>query len=98
MEQALSRPQRLWFYRGWENIARVAACYTASIIFIHPFFDGNKRTGWGTTLQFAGDNGFDLVCSQEDSYRMVLGFAASAKGETEESILAEFIYDHLFPL
>ena len=98
MEQALSRPQRLWFYRGWENIARVAACYTASIIFIHPFFDGNKRTGWGTALQFAGDNGFDLVCSQEDSYRMVLGFAASAKGETEESILAEFIYDHLFPL
>ena len=98
LEQTLSRPRRLWFYRGWANIAQVAACYTASVIFIHPFFDGNKRTGWGTALRLARSNGFELRCGREDAYEMVLGFAASEKGEAEESILAEFIYDHLFPL
>ena len=98
LEQAISRPQRVWLYKGWHNIARVAACYTASIVFIHPFFDGNKRTGWGTARHFARANGFELVCKPEDSYRMVLGYAASAKGDTEEAILAEFMYQHLFPL
>jgi len=98
LEQAISRPQRLWFYERWGNIARAAACYTASIVFIHPFFDGNKRTGWGTARQFVRANGFELVCGKEDAYQMVLDYAASAKGDTEESALAEFMYDHLFPL
>lgn len=98
LEQAVSRPQRLWFYKGWSNIARAAACYTASIVFIHPFFDGNKRTGWGTARQFVRTNGFELVCGEEDAYRMVLDYAASAKGDTEEEALAEFMYDYLFPL
>ena len=74
LEQAISRPQRLWFYKRWSNIARAAACYTASIVFIHPFFDGNKRTGWGTARQFVRANGFELVCSEEDSYQTVGGW------------------------
>ena len=77
--------------------ARLAACYTASIVFTHPFVDGNKRTGWGTANLFAMANGLKLVCSPEDSYQAVLGFAASPKGEHEEELLAEFMYDHLWP-
>lgn len=42
-------------------------------------------------MQFANDNGFDLLCSQRIAYEMVLEFAASEKGEAEESILAEFV-------
>ena len=81
-----------------ENLARIAACYTASIVFIHPFVDGNKRTAWGTANLFAMANGLELVCSPEHSYRAVLGFAASSKDKCQEDILAEFMYEHLFPL
>ena len=98
LEQAISRPQRLWFYREWRNVARVAACYTASIVFVHPFFDGNKRTGWGTARHFADMNGYELVSGPEDAYQAVLEFAGSAKGETEEENLANFMYHHLHPL
>ena len=97
LEQAITRPQRLWYYENMDNLARLAACYTASIVFIHPFVDGNKRTGWGTANVFARSNGLELVCDLEDSYRAVLGFAAGAKGESEEELLAEFMYDHLWP-
>lgn len=97
LEQAISRPRRLWFYKDWGNIVRAAACYTASIVFIHPFFDGNKRTGWVTARRFVRANGFELVCGEDDAYQAVLGFAASAKGEAEEEALAEFMYEHLFP-
>ncbi len=98
LHQALTRPERRWYYDGMDNLARIAACYTASIVFIHPFVDGNKRTGWGTARHFADINGLELVCNPEDSYRAVLGFAASSKGEHEEENLAEFIYEHLYPL
>ena len=57
----------------------------------------NKRTGWGTANLFAMANGLELVCSPEDSYQAVLGLAASPKGEHEEELLAEFMYDHLWP-
>ena len=98
LEQAISRPQRIWFYRQIREVARVAACYTASIIFIHPFFDGNKRTGWGTARLFARANGLDLRCAPEDSCQMVLEHAGSAKGEDQEDILAEFMFRNLYPL
>lgn len=97
LEQAITRPQRLRYYESMDNMARLAACHTASIVFIHPFVDGNKRTGWGTANLFAMANGLELVCSPEDSYQAVLGFAASPKGEHEEELLAEFMYDHLWP-
>ena len=61
------------------------------------FVDGNKRTGWGTARMFARRNGLELVCAPEDSYQAVLGFAAGPKGESEEELLAEFMYDHLWP-
>ncbi len=85
-------------YERTENLARLAACYTASIVFIHPFVDGNKRAGWGTARHFASLNGAELVCRPEDAYRAVLGFAASSKDECQEELLAEFLYEHLFPL
>ncbi|MCY4650481.1 MAG: type II toxin-antitoxin system death-on-curing family toxin [bacterium] len=97
LDQAITRPQRIWYYESMDNMARLADCYTASIVFIHPFVDGNKRTGWGTANLFATANGLELVCSPEDSYQAVLGFAASPKGEHEEELLAEFMDDHLWP-
>lgn len=97
LEQAITRPQRRWYYEGIESLARIAACYTASIVFIHPFVDGNKRTGWGTARMFTRRNGLELVCPTEDSYRAVLGFAASTKDEHQEELLAEFVYEHLWP-
>ena len=46
---------------------------------------------------FARRNGLELVCPSEDSYRAVLGFAASTKDEHQEELLAEFVYEHLGP-
>lgn len=56
LEQAITRPQRLWYYESMDNMALLAACYTASIVFIHPFVDGNKRTGWGSSPGETGWN------------------------------------------
>ena len=30
LHQALTRPERRWYYDGMDNLARIAACYTAS--------------------------------------------------------------------
>ena len=36
LDQAITRPQRIWYYESMANMARLAACCTASIVFIHP--------------------------------------------------------------
>ena len=86
-DQAISRPQRIRFYEQADDIPRLAACYMASIMGIHPFVDGNQRTGWGTALLFAKYNGWGFSCDQRLAYETVRGFAA---GQLDESHLIAF--------
>lgn len=90
-DQAISRPERIRFYEQIEDIPRLAACYAASIISMHPFLDGNQRTGWGTTVLFAKYNGWDISCDHRSSYEMVRGLAA---GRLKETHLVAFLRRH----
>lgn len=42
-----------------------AGAYLQSLIKNHPFEDGNKRTGYFSTMRFLAKNGYDLLASQK---------------------------------
>ncbi len=47
LEQAITRPQRRWYYEGIESLARIAACYTAS--------SSSSTRSWTATSGPAGE-------------------------------------------
>jgi len=51
LHQALTRPERRWYYDGMDNLARIAACYTAtfenpgSVCSANPKSEGHAHGG-----------------------------------------------------
>ena len=67
LESALARPQAS--YGGedlYPTIIDKAAALFHSLIFNHPFLDGNKRTTLGVTYEFLKQNGYRLEASQQE--------------------------------
>ena len=95
LEQAVFRPKLIQFYEDTNDIARLTACYAASIVQIHPFFDGNKRTGWGAANVFAMFNGWVLQCDTDVAASMMLGIASH---QLDEPQLADVMGNHLYHL
>ena len=63
----------------------MAAAYVAGIVLVHPFVDGNKRTGFVVGVLFLELNRHRFLVSEEDAAQAVLSLAA---GELEEEELA----------
>lgn len=95
LDQAVFRPRHIRFYEDTSDIARLTACYAASIVQIHPFFDGNKRTGWGTANLFAILNGWILACDADIAAWMMLGYASH---QLDEEHLTDLVGRHLHHL
>ena len=91
LESALARPRNKFTY-GETNIAALAAAYGFGIARNHPFVDGNKRTALAAMIVFLALNKFDLEAPQEAATAIVLGMAA---GEVTETVLADWIADHV---
>jgi death-on-curing protein len=78
LESALARPRQFEAYADQPDLAALAAAYTAGIIRNHPFFDGNKRTGFVVGVLFLEINGCDFTASEETAAQAVLDLAAGS--------------------
>ena len=56
-------------------VIRKAAFLLYNVIIIHPFVNGNKRTGYELTRAFLQLNGYDLRSNANDTYEFILQIA-----------------------
>ena len=66
----------------------MAAAYLFHLVSNHGFVDGNKRTGFATTLAFLELNQYRLDATEPDALEMVL---AVAKGQMPKAAVVEFV-------
>lgn len=83
LKSALARPHNHRVYAETRNIVALAAIYTAGIVRNHPFFDGNKRTGFVAGVLFLELNGYRFTASEEAAAQGVLHLAAGTFSEAE---------------
>lgn len=95
LESALGAPEASF---GGEllhpTVPEMAAAYLFHLVKIHPFVDGNKRTGLAVALGFLGMNGHWVEASEDEVVELVLGVA---EGRVPKAEVAEFIRQHLEP-
>lgn len=73
IESAIMRPQTTFGGKDlYPSVFEKAAAMMHSLIFNHPFQDGNKRTGTVSALVFLKLNDYDLVVSQEQLFQSAL--------------------------
>ena len=82
LQSALARPRQLYAYADNPNLINMAAAYTAGILRNHPFFDGNKRTGFVVGILFLELNGYNFIATEEAATQAVIELAAGALNET----------------
>ena len=59
----------------------MAAAYTAGILRNHPFFDGNKRTGFVVGILFLELNGYNFIATEDAATQAVIELAAGTLDE-----------------
>jgi len=73
LESALARPQATFAGQDlYPTILEKAAALFHSLMFNHPFLDGNKRTTIGVTYEFLKQNGYVLKATQEEMVKFPL--------------------------
>ncbi|HYK87559.1 MAG TPA: type II toxin-antitoxin system death-on-curing family toxin [Acidobacteriota bacterium] len=82
LESALSKPRNLFAY-GSPTLPEMAASYAAGIINNHPFFDGNKRTGFLAAATFFELNGLVLNATEESVVEKTLALAGGHLTESD---------------
>lgn len=66
IHSAIERPKATFAGKDlYPGLWLKAAAIIQSLIRSHPFNDGNKRTGYFTTLRFLDLNGYDLVARKK---------------------------------
>lgn len=63
----------------------MAVAYVAGIVRNHPFFDGNKRTGFIVGILFLEMNGYRFTATEEAAAQAFMSLAA---GTLDEAALA----------
>jgi len=67
LHSAIERPKATFDGKElYESIWFKAAALIQSLIKNHPFYDGNKRTGYFATLRFFNKNNYDIKASQKE--------------------------------
>jgi death-on-curing protein len=82
LDSALGKPRNLLAYRT-PALAELAAGYAAGIILNHPFFDGNKHTGFILASTFMELNGLKFIASEESVVENTLALAAGQSKEAD---------------
>ena len=94
-ESALARPRQLAAYGGaGVDAPALAAAYAFGLARNHAFVDGNKRTAYVVCRTFLVLNGWDLVGTLAERYRV---FIELADGKISEAELAEWLRGHSRP-
>lgn len=93
LESALAQPRQLYRYDK-PALPELAAAYTAGILQNHPFFDGNKRTGFMLGAGFLELNGWNFIAAEADAAVATLALAA---GEWQEATYAAWMQANARP-
>jgi death-on-curing protein len=94
LQSALARPLQLYAYGDRPDIVDMAAAYIAGIVRNHPFFDGNKRTGFLVGVLFLELDGFHFTATEESAAQAILSLAA---GTLDEPALAAWVRANIEP-
>ncbi len=83
-ESAVAQP-RARFGGGdlYPSLAGKAAALAFSLVKNHPFFDGNKRTGYGALLMFLSRNDHTIDGTPDEHEAVIVGLAAGEIGREE---------------
>ncbi|WP_433292415.1 type II toxin-antitoxin system death-on-curing family toxin [Pseudonocardia sp. CA-142604] len=77
LESVLARPQATVFGKdAYPSLHGKAAALLQSLVSNHGLVDGNKRLGWLATATFLWINGYDVVATDDEIFRLVVGIAA----------------------
>ena len=78
-----------------KRIVKKAAFLLYNVIVIHPFLNGNKRTGFALAEAFLQANGYELNVEANDAYQLLLDIAA---GKISEIDVEDWVASHLSEL
>lgn len=81
LQSALARPRQMYAYADNPSLIDMAAAYTTGILRNHPFFDGNKRTGFVVGILFLELNGYYFTATEESATQAVIDLAAGTLDE-----------------
>lgn len=77
LESALARSQATVFGKdAYPSLHGKTAALLQSLVSNHGLVDGNKRLGWLATATFLWINGYDVVATDDEIFRLVVGIAA----------------------
>lgn len=77
LESALARPQTTVFGKdAYPSLHGKAAALLQSLVSNHGLVDGNKRLAWLATATFLWINGYNVVATDDEIFRLVVGIAA----------------------
>lgn len=77
----------------YRTIEEKYAVLVHDIVTLHPFTDGNKRSGYYFGRVFLLTNGYDLESSEKESYEF---FLALADGQLSYEQVLEWAIEHIF--
>ncbi len=76
LASALARPATTVFGAdAYPSLDRKAAALLESVVKNHPFFDGNKRSGWTLMVSFLWINGYVHNFTTDVAFDLVVGVA-----------------------
>lgn len=76
LSSAVARPESSMFgVEAYPDLFVKAAALFSSLAQNHPFFDGNKRFAWVTTLTFLELNGVVIDMTTDSAFELVLNVA-----------------------
>ena len=89
LDSCLAQPKMCVFdVERFPTLTAKAAAYCFFIVRNHPFFDGNKRTGFVAALHFLRINNLKVRFDEDEMYDVIVGVA---KGEVSVDHLATVI-------
>ena len=92
LEAAVYRPQASFGGQDlYPDLFNKVAALGHSIIFNHPFVDGNKRVGFEAMRLMLRLNGYDIHASLEAKYEFVIGIAT---GKLKEQAMTDWLKGH----
>ncbi len=78
LESAVARPFQTFNNNDvYISVFEKATALLESIVKNHPFADGNKRTGFLSSLIFLKRNNLKLIASEKEAYQFVIKIASS---------------------
>ncbi|MFE3555339.1 type II toxin-antitoxin system death-on-curing family toxin [Streptomyces sp. NPDC059193] len=96
LESATHRPSAAMFgEEAYPDLIDKAASLLQSLAINHPFFDGNKRTAWLSTVVFLAMNGVHLRPDIDAAERLVIDVATGDADDVKD--IAQGLRDLMLP-